>query len=389
MVARVLSSSAWQMQAVAVGWQVYALTGSAFDLGLVGLAQFLPMAVLTLAAGHVADRYDRRYVAAICQAIEALCAVVLAAGSLGGWMTRDLILAVMFVFGTVRAFESPAISALPPMLVPPGLLHRALAFSTSANQAAFVVGPALGGLLYAVSPSAPYLVAAVSFAGAALALRGVVLLIPPVPRSVGGLREMFGGIGFIRREKVILGALSLDLFSVLLGGATALLPIYARDILHTGSWGLGFLRAAPAVGATLCSVLLSRHPVRRHVGPVMFAAVATYGLATLVFAVSSSFLLSLAALAIAGASDVVSVVIRVTLVQTLTPDAMRGRVSAVSSLFSGTSNQLGEFESGMTAALLGAVGSVLLGGFGTLAVCALYMALFPMLRRADQVHPPQ
>jgi MFS family permease len=377
--------AAFQIQAVAVGWQVYSLTGRALDLGLVGLAQFLPMITLFLLVGHVADRYDRKRVVAICQTISCLCSLMLMIGSLQGWLDRDMILAVLVVAGGARAFENPTLSALLPTLVPPSSLQRAIAFSASSNQTASVLGPALGGLLYALGGAVPYGVAFACFLTASLLVRTLVPLRAPEPRPKATLRSLFSGLAFIWQREVILGSISLDLFAVLLGGATALLPIYARDILHTGSWGMGLLRAAPAIGALAMSMLLAGRPPRRRIGRTMFVAVSIYGLATLVFALSSSLALSMAALFIAGAADVISVVIRVSLVQLRTPEAMMGRVTAVNALFVGTSAQLGEFESGVTAALFGAVGSVLLGGLGTILVCLAWMKLFPALRDADQL----
>ncbi|HUK14598.1 MAG TPA: MFS transporter [Thermoanaerobaculaceae bacterium] len=381
--ARMASSIALQMQAVGVGWQVYDLTGSAWYLGLVGLAQFLPRFFLTLPVGHVADRYDRRLVSRACQLVECLAAGALALGSFAGRQTEHAILLIVVVAGAARAFEGPAMQALAPDLVPVALIPRAAAWSTSANQTATILGPALGGVLYALGPGVVYAAASALFlaAGVCIALiRG-----DRAGRSgaSAGIGSLFAGIAFIRRQPAILGAISLDLFAVLLGGATALLPIYARDILSTGPWGLGLLRAAPAAGALAMAVFLARRPLRRRVGRTMFGAVGVFGVATAVFAVSRSFPLSLAALAVLGAADVISVVIRSALVQIRTPEAMRGRVSAVNSMFIGTSNQLGEFESGATAALFGTVPAVLIGGVGTLVVAGLWMALFPQLLDTD------
>ncbi len=383
--ARVCSSFAFQMQSVALGWQVYALTGSAFDLGLIGLAQFLPVMLLTLAVGHVADRYDRRRIVSICQAIEFATSATLTLGVAMGWLHMNGILACVTALGAARAFESPTLSALMPGLVGESRLQNASAWSASANQTATIVGPAGGGLLYAVGAPIPFALAAVLFLLAAI-LVFLIRMDRPVPvREAATLRSVLSGITFIWSRPPVLGAISLDLFAVLLGGATALLPIYARDILHTGSWGLGVLRAAPAVGALLTSIILARRPLRRHAGRLMFGAVIVFGVATIVFALSRSVALSVAALAVLGAADVISVVIRFTLVQMRTPDAMRGRVSAVNMLFIGTSNQLGEFESGMTAALLGTVPAALLGGVATIGVAVLWMWLFPELRDIDEL----
>ena len=380
---RVLATLALQMQTVAIGWQLYSLTGSAFDLGLVGLVQFVPTIVLTLVVGQVADRYDRRLVVVVCELAQAGAGGVLALGSLGGWLTREGILTLVAILGAARAFENPARAAFVPRLVPLALLPRAIASVTSAGQTARIVGPALGGVLYTLGPATVYaLVAALYVVGATL----IALVRDDQPARVPDEitpASLFSGIAFIWRQRLLLGLMSLDLFAVLLGGATALLPIYARDILDTGPWGLGLLRAAPAVGALAMSLVLTRHPVDRRAGPVLFAAVFVFGLATLVFGVSTSLRVSLAALVVLGASDLLSVVIRQSLVQIRTPDGMRGRVSAVHSLFTGTSNQLGEFESGLLAALFGAVPAVLVGGAGTLVVAAVWMYRFPELRRFE------
>ena len=383
--ARICTSFAYQMQSVAIGWRVYELTGSPFDLGLVGLAQFMPVLLLTLLVGHVADRYDRRRIVAICQVTEAVAALALAIGTLTGVLGVPGIFAIVALIGAARAFESPTLSALMPGLVGEARLQQASAWSASANQTASIIGPAFGGLLYVFGAAVPFVVATLLFAAASLLVSQIRLDRPVPTREPATLRSVFSGLAFIRANPAVLGAISLDLFAVLLGGATALLPVYARDILHTGSWGLGLLRGAPAVGALAMSVLLARRPLRRHAGRVMFGAVIVFGVATAVFAVSRSLPLSILALVTLGAADVVSVVIRFALVQMRTPDAMRGRVSAVNMLFVGTSNQLGEFESGATAALLGTVPAVLLGGLGTIGVALLWMRLFPALRESDQL----
>ncbi len=383
--ARVCSSFAYQMQSVAIGWLVYQLTGSAFDLGLVGLAQFLPVALLTLVVGHVADRYNRRRIVACCQLAEAAAGAALALGTAAGVLGVTGVFAIVALIGAARAFESPTLSALMPGLVGAARLQQASAWSASANQTATILGPALGGLLYAAGAPIPFGLAAALFLLASTLVFAIRLERPLPPKEAPTLHSVFGGIHFIWDNPAVLGAISLDLFAVLLGGATALLPIYAHDILHTGSWGLGILRAAPAVGALTMSVLLARRPLRRHAGRIMFGAVIVFGVATAIFAVSRSLPLSLAALVVLGAADVVSVVIRFALVQMRTPDAMRGRVSAVNMLFIGTSNQLGEFESGTTAALLGVVPAALLGGLGTIAVALLWMRWFPALRKVDEL----
>jgi MFS family permease len=383
--ARVATIIAFQMVGVAVGWQIYALTNSALYLGLVGLAQFLPMFLLTLVVGHVADRYDRRTVARVCQIVEGAAAGALALGSFGGWQSKESILAIVFAVGAARAFEGPTMHALMPGLVPAPLIPRAAAWSASALQTASILGPALGGMLYAAGPTTVYAVACILFLTASMLVALIRITRVPPSREPLSLRSLFAGITFIRSQPAILGAISLDLFAVLLGGATALLPVYARDILNTGPWGLGLLRSAPAAGALAMSVFLARHPLRRRVGRTMFGAVAIFGVATIVFAVSTSFVLSLGALVVLGAADVFSVVIRQSLVQIETPDEMRGRVSAVNSMFIGTSNQLGEFESGVTAALFGVVPAVLIGGIGTILVVLIWLRLFPELARVDSL----
>jgi MFS family permease len=383
--ARAATFMAFQMLAVAVGWQIYELTGSAMYLGLVGLAQFMPMFLLTLVVGHVADRYDRRSIARICQAVEGLAAGVLALGSFSGWQSKWSILIIIFIVGGGRAFEGPSLQALLPGLVPIKLFPRAAAWSTSAMQTATIVGPALGGFLYVAGPAVVYAAAGVLFLAASVFIALIRIERVPSKHEPVSIRSLFAGISFIRSRKEILGAISLDLFAVLLGGATALLPIYARDILVTGPWGLGLLRSAPAVGALTMSVFLARHPLRRRVGQSMFIAVAVFGTATIIFALSTVFILSLISLIVLGASDVISVVIRHSLVQIETPDEMRGRVSAVNSMFIGTSNQLGEFESGITASLFGVVPAVLIGGISTIIIVIMWMRLFPQLARIDSL----
>ena len=386
--ARVAAMVAHQMLAVGVGWQVYALTGSALDLGLVGLAQFIPSFVLMLVAGHVADRFDRRRVLQACMIVEALAAAGLALGSFQGWISVRAIFMLIFVVGAARAFQMPAMAALLPSLVPRALFPRAIASNSAATQAAIIAGPALGGFIYVAGPAAVYATSVALFLLTGL----MVHLIRPeraqARTETVGLDSIFAGIRFIRSHPAVLGAISLDLFAVLLGGATALLPVYARDILDTGPWGLGLLRSSTAVGALATALYLARHPLSRHAGRRMFAAVALFGIGTIVFGVSHSFVLSLGALAVLGAADMVSVVVRSSLVQLQTPDAMRGRVSAVNALFIGTSNQLGEFESGVTAAWFGVVPSVVIGGLGTLAVVALWMRWFPDLVRVDRLDAP-
>lgn len=384
-VGRLAGTMANQMLMVAVGWQMYELTGSAWDLGLVGLYQFAPALLLVLVAGQAADRHERRRILALCMGVQVVIALTLLAAAHGGWASRGLLLALSIAIGFAKAFQMPAQQAIVPLLVPPAVLPRALAFSSAGMQAAIIGGPALGGFVYAAGAPVVYGLCASGFAVAVWLFAGVRHA--PVARSTepASLATMLAGVRFIRGRPAVLGAISLDLFAVLLGGATALLPIFAKDILHVGPWGLGLLRAAPAVGALSMSIVLSRWPIARRVGRRMFGAVAIYGLATLVFGVSTQFWLSMGALGVAGAADMVSVVIRQSLVQLETPNEMRGRVSAVNAIFIGASNQLGEFESGATAALLGPVGSVVLGGAGCLLVAGLWMKLFPDLARRERL----
>ncbi|MBS0252588.1 MAG: MFS transporter [Proteobacteria bacterium] len=377
---RGFSKFASQILTVAVGWQVYALTSSAFDLGMVGLVQFLPTAILVFVAGHTSDRYDRRRVIQLCQIVEATAAIFLAWGSYEGWITVPQIFVAVAVFGVAGAFESPATAALLPGVAPEGLLQKATALSTGVFQLAAIAGPAIGGLAYGVSPALPYAIMTVFWVVATVLNGAIVLDRPVVPRESPTAGALFAGAHFVRNNPAILGTISLDLFAVLLGGASALLPIYARDILHTGPWGLGMLRGAQAIGALMMTVVLARYAITKHVGMRMFQAVIVFGIATVVFALSKEVWLSVLALAVMGAADTISVVIRVSLVQLATPDDMRGRVGAVNFLFINASNQLGEFESGMTAALLGAVPAAALGGLGTIAIALIWMKLFPTLR---------
>jgi len=384
LVARVFTSLSFQMAGVAIGWLVYARTGSAYNLGLVGLAQFLPMVALTFVVGPLADRVDRRRIVAACEIVNVLTLAILALGAASDWLSAPAIFAAVALLGAARAFEHPSMSALLPGIVGEGDLPRAVAFSSSAMQTATIIGPALGGLLYAFGASAPLGLAAAMSGATCLAILAVPLERKPHSKEPVTLASVFSGLAFIWRRPVILGAISLDLFAVLLGGVTALLPIYAHDILQTGSLGLGLLRSAPAVGALVMSFFVSRI-VDANVGRTMFVSVVVFGLAILVFALSRDMILSLAALAVTGAADNVSVVIRQSLVQLGTPDDMRGRVSAVNSLFIGTSNQLGEFESGMVAGLFGAVPAGIIGGLGTIVVALLWMRLFPDLRKQDRL----
>jgi MFS family permease len=373
------------MLSVAVGWQIYEITGRALDLGLIGLVQFIPSVVLALPAGHFADQFERRRIVLIGQIVEWFAIVALTLLTFTGRAHEAGILALVGVVSVAKAFEFPALQSMLPSLVPAEILPRAMAASASAFQTAMIVGPALGGVLYALGPGVVYATAALLYLIAATLMARLKYVQVARPREPVTLATLFAGVHYIRERRDILGVISLDLFAVLLGGATALLPIFARDILHTGPWGLGLLRAAPAVGALLMSLALARRSLQRRVGMTMFAAVAGFGLATLVFAVSTSLALSLASLFALGAFDMVSVVIRSALVQLDTPDAMRGRVSAVNAIFINTSNQLGEFESGFTAAWMGAVPATVVGGIGTLVVVALWMWWFPGLRKRQRL----
>ena len=400
--ARISGTAANQMLMVALAWQMYDLTGSAWDLGLVGLVQFVPALVLTLPAGHLADRHDRRWLLACSLLLQAAVAAVLLVGSGGGWVQREWILGLSVLLGAARALQMPTLQALTPSLVPASLLPRAVAASSSAMQAAIIAGPALGGALYAWGPRALAPGGVTGSAAGAVAVYGVSLVLMtvavlavlairqrarPARHTAADLASLTAGLRFIWQRPVVLGAISLDLFAVLLGGATALLPIFARDILHTGPEGLGLLRAAPALGALAVGLWLSQAPIHRAAGRWLLGAVAVYGLATIGFALATAFWWAFGLLAVAGGADMISVVIRQSLVQLETPDDMRGRVGAVNSVFIGASNQLGEFESGATAAWLGPVGSVLLGGVGTLLVVGLWWRWFPALAQRNRLQP--
>ena len=384
--ARMFGTMAVQMQAVAIGWQIYGMTRSAFDLGLIGLMQFLPSILLVLVTGHVIDRFDRRRVLAVCFVLESLASLALVAGSLAGWLSREAILIIVLATGTVRAFKMPAMQAILPGIVPPHLFPRALAASASAMQFAIIAGPAVGGFVYVASPVAVYASALFLFLASGLLVFLVRTEKNQSRREPFSLASLFAGVSYVWNRPVLFGAISLDLFAVLLGGATALLPIYARDILKVGPWGLGLLSSAPAVGALLMTFWLARHPLEAKAGQRMFASVIAFGLATIVFSISTSYVLSFFSLVLLGAFDMVSVVIRASLVQLRTPDEMRGRVSAVNSVFIGMSNQLGEFESGLTAAWFGAVPAVLLGGIGTIIVALCWMRFFPELAKIKGLH---
>jgi MFS family permease len=381
---RLSSVTASQMLMVAIAWHMYDITSSAWDLGLVGLFQFLPALVLTLPAGHVADRHHRGRILTLCLFLQFAIALLLMAASHWEFATRELILGISVMLGVARAFQMPAQQSLIPLLVPHSMLQRAIAMGSSGMQIAIICGPALGGLLYVYGPGTVYATAAVTLLVSIVCALGIHYKHTPMA-AAASWESVLAGLRFVWQRKLVLGATTLDLFAVLLGGATALLPIYARDILRIGPVGLGLLRAAPAVGAFMASVALLRWPLRRYVGPKLLAAVAVFGLATVVFGLSKSFGLSLVALVVTGAADSVNVVVRSTLVQLETPNEMRGRVSAVNSIFIGASNQLGEFESGATAAAFGAVGSVVFGGVGTLLIAAAWFKLFPALAQRDRM----
>ena len=385
-VSRILSSTSFQMLSVAIGWQMYELTQDAFSLGMVGLAQFIPMLLLTLFVGQIADRYDRRRIVYLSLVIEALTAVFLLIGSINGWLGREEILLAAALIGACRAFEGPTANALLPQIVSRYVLPRAVSMSTTAIQTALILGPSIGGLLLGFGASLVYFVAAVALMLSALFT--YIVKVKQVRNRKGAtvsLRSFFSGLEYVRSKPIIFGAISLDLFVVLLGGATALMPIFAQDILQTGPWGLGLLRAAPAVGAIIVSAVLAFYPLEKSVGKTLFGAIAVYGVATMVFALSSNLALSLLALMVIGGSDVISMVIRSSLVQLQTPDELRGRVNAVNSLFTGTSFQLGEFESGVLAGFVGAVPAVLIGGIGSILVAGLWMVMFPSIRKLESL----
>ncbi|MDQ2136927.1 MFS transporter [Alcaligenaceae bacterium B3P038] len=390
LVARFASSLAFQIVSVAVGWQVYDMTGSAFDLGMIGLAQFAPMVILTLVVGHAADKFDRRKIVACCLALEAIATTVLAVASLTGHADKLLVYVTIIALSAARAFEAPTLSTLIPAVVTREWIPRATALAASSNQVAQIAGPALGGIGYGFGAGGIYLAAAAMHLTALAAIVSLPIRRTPAKRAPTTWRTIFAGLSFIARRRILLGTLSLDLFAVLLGGATALLPVFAKDILHAGPWALGFLRAAPACGAVLMSLALARSGgLEGNIGHKLFAAIGMFGLATVIFGISTSIPISVAALVVLGAADAISVVVRSSLVQLNTPDEMLGRVSAVNTLFIGTSNQLGEFESGVVAALVGAAPAVVIGGLGTIAIAGIWMWLFPELRNLKSLHPDE
>ncbi len=382
-----LASLAIQIELVAVSWQIYAITRSPLSLGYAGLFEFLPMVVCTLPSGDLADRFDRRLIIVISYVVQAVAASLFLGLGFAGPKAAWPFYAVLVLFGVARTFSGPAANSLVPLLVPPDQFPQAIAWNSSTFQIAVIAGPALGGLVYALSPTAAYGVCLVLFVAVAIVMATVRRRNPghTAPPGMTALERLTAGIAYVGSRPMILGAISLDLFAVLLGGATALMPVYARDILRVGPIGLGVLRSAPAAGAAAIGLALGQVPLARRAGPTMFACVAIFGVATIVFGLSGNFMLSLGALAVLGAADMVSVYVRATLIQLATPDPMRGRVSAVNRLFIGTSNELGAFESGVTAAWFGTIPSVVIGGLGTLVVVAMGLWLFPSLRAIDRL----
>lgn len=387
---RVLTTTSSEMQAVAVAWQVYALTHRPLDLGLVGLAQFLPGILLFLVTGQTADRFPRQRILQACCGGFALCSLLLLGLTLHGLSSMFPVYCVLLLNGTVRAFNAPASQAFLPLLVPREDFPNAVAWNSSLFQAAVIAGPVAGGLLYGFtgSPALVYTCAAAEYLGALLLLGGIRLRAASGTRPAASYAMALEGLRYIRRNSLILGAISLDLFAVLLGGAVALLPVYAREILRTGASGLGVLRSAPGVGAVIMAVAVARWPLRRHAGAIMLWCVCGFGVFTVVFGLSRNLALSLAALMMIGACDMVSIIVRHTLIQLSTPDEMRGRVSAVNVVFIGASNEVGQFESGITAQWFGTVPAVVLGGLGTIAIVALWAWRFPALRRVNELVRP-
>jgi len=386
-VARFLIVAAMEMQAVAVGWQVYEITRKPLDLGLVGLAQFLPGILLFPISGHASDRFERRNVLSTCYAGFAVCFALLFVLAQRSMHSVHTIYAVLILLGVVRSFNGTASRSILPQLVSEEHFPNAVAWNATTFQAATILGPSFGGILYAIfhGPSVVYATATLTAVGALISTFRIKPEVKARPREPMTFKTVFAGLHFIWRKKLILGAISLDLFAVLLGGAVALLPVYAREILHTGPWGLGLLRTAPGVGAAVMAVAMAYRPLRGRAGLAMLWAVAGFGVCTIIFGVSRSLVVSLIALTLLGASDMISVIIRATLTQLATPDEMRGRVTAVDMIFIGTSNEFGQFESGITAQWFGTVPAVVLGGIGTLVVIGLWAWLFPELRNAGEL----
>lgn len=386
--ARMATAVAVQMQTVAVGWQVYDITRDPLDLGLIGLSQFLPFVLLVLPAGHFADRHVRQRLLAACYGLLLLCSLLLLAFSLSGMRVVWPVFAVMTLMGIARAFAMPTGQALLPNVVPPSLFSRAVAVNSTAWQLSVIAGPALGGVIYLLGAPVVYGSVSVLLAASVVLMLGVRAPAPARHKESASLDTLLEGLRFVFRRRVILGAISLDLFAVLFGGATALLPAYASDVLHVGPDGLGLLRAAPGVGAALVAVLLAWRPLAERVGPAMLGGVALFGVTTVSFGLSTNFLLSLSSLAVLGAADMVSVYVRHLLVQLETPDEIRGRVSAVSAVFIGASNELGEFESGVTAAWWGLRPAVVIGGVASILIAGLWTRWFPVLAKMDRFGPP-
>ncbi len=385
--ARFLIVTGLEMQSVAVGWQIYDISKRPLDLGLVGLAQFSPGILLFLASGHAADTINRRKLLMLCYAGFAVCSSLLLLTALSGSHSVYSLYAVVVCLGVVRAFNNPASRSLLPQIIPEEHLQNAIAWNSSVNQGGTILGPSLGGFIYAVArgPAAVYASAMLAAIGAAFLMAQVNLRTKPRPREPINVKSILAGLRYIRRKKIILGSISLDLFAVLLGGAVALLPVFASDVLRTGPWGLGLLRASPAIGAGSMALLLAHRPFRRRAGATMLLCVGGFGAFTVLFGVSRSLVLSMVALILVGSMDMVSVVVRSTLVQLATPDEMRGRVSAVEMIFIGASNEIGQFESGITAQWLGTVPAVIMGGIGTLIITALWAWNFPELREVEHL----
>jgi MFS family permease len=380
---RTSTTAAFHMQGVAVGWQLYEMTNDPVDLGIVGLIQFLPLVVLNLVVGQVTDRYDRRNIMRVCQVIKMIMVGMMALGTAMGWLGREVMFAILLVISTARAFEMPVMQALLPGIVPTSILPRAIAASATAQQTAIIGGPAIGGVLYLLGPVTVYATCGLVYAIAGVLVSFIALIRDAKDKRPVTLESVFAGFAYIWNRKILLGVMSLDLFVVMVGGVTALLPIFARDVLETGPWGLGLLRSAPAVGALIASVVLARWSIHSRAGDILFATVAAFGVSIVAFSVSTSLVLSMIALACYGAADAVSVVIRHSLVQTRTPNEMLGRVITVNSMFTGSSGSLGEFRAGLVAAWWGAVPAALVGGICTIAVTLLWRRIFPELRRVD------
>jgi len=385
--ARFLIVAGFEMQSVAVGWQIYEITKRPLDLGLVGLAQFSPGILLFLVTGHAADTFNRRKLLMTCYAGFGVCSALLLFYALSGLRTVLPMYAIVVLLGVVRSFNNPASRSLLPQIIPEEHLQNAIAWNSSVNQGGTILGPSLGGLIYAVAkgPAAVYTTSMLAAAGAVFLMTQIKLHIKARPRDPLSLKSVLAGLRYIGQKKIILGSISLDLFAVLLGGAVALLPVFASEVLRTGPWGLGLLRASPAIGAGSMALLLAHRPFRSRAGVTMLWCVAGFGAFTVLFGISRSLVLSMAALMLVGSMDMVSVVVRSTLVQLATPDEMRGRVSAVEMIFIGASNEIGQFESGITAQWFGAVPAVILGGVGTLLITALWAWNFPELRRVEKL----